>query len=159
MLTGWIKSNYRGVYKEAKAQLNHGFVSVTAIPFLYRPGEVLVCKVTKGIQGYITVGYPQEEHPMAWKANLSTFAYDGRFYRVRASRRIKHELDDENPEVDVATLGVLPLRLAADDIRKKLERRGKMMWACRHRNIVAYDSECEDIQRFQGVSDKRLSHR
>jgi hypothetical protein len=152
MLTGWIEDNYRGVYDEAEAQLHRGFVSASTMPFLYKPGEVLVCQVTKGIQGYIAVGWLQQDGLLSWTARMSTYAYDGRFYRVRASRRILPEFDDENLEVDIATLSVLPLRLAGAEIRNKLQRRGEMMWACRHRNIVACDSESEDIKRLQGVS-------
>lgn len=78
---------------------------------------------------------------MAWE-----YGFDGEFYRHNSTLTIELEFDEDHPEVDMAKLSVMPLRFAGGDIRAKLDRRGRVMWTCRHRNLIAYyDKAADDL--------------
>jgi len=171
MLAEWIEHNYSQTYKEAEAQFSRGFVSATSMPFFCRPGEVLVSRTDKGIRGYIADSWadeqpregsfkerPRERSPKrCWQIKAYSYGYDGHFYRDDTNLRVELDFDDDHPEVDTKDLEVLPLRLASDEFRLKLERRGQMMWACRHRSIVSYDDKGGET--LDGVSLTYLSLR
>ena len=171
MLTEWIEHNYSHTYKEAEAQFSRGFVSAKSMPFFCRPGEVLVSRTDKGIRGYIADSWadeqpregsfkerPRERSPKrCWQIKAYSYRYDGHFYRDDTNLKMELSFDDDHPEVDTKDLEVLPLRLASDELRLKLERRGKMMWACRHRSIVSYDDKGGETP--DGVSLTYLSLR
>jgi len=155
LLGGWIDRNYGRTYQDAEKKLSRGLVSGSIMPFFVRPGEVLVSHDPKGIQGYISESWAVREIPSqlsgpgedgkkkkeTWSVKCFSYSYNGRFFRSSSTLLIELESDDENSDIDIAKLQVLPLRLAADEIRIKLERRGRMMWACRNRKLVAYDDE------------------
>ncbi|KAJ4309665.1 hypothetical protein N0V84_011385 [Fusarium piperis] len=53
LLTGWIDQNYNGIYTETRSEFNHRRVCWSTMPFFIQPGEVLISKNDKCIQGYI----------------------------------------------------------------------------------------------------------
>jgi hypothetical protein len=160
LLSKWIDQNYGQMYSNVDAQFSRGYVSASTMPFFVRPTEVLVSKTRKEICGYIAECWTskQDAPPRAlpgifddpagkkqasetWDVSAWSYQYDGRFHRVNSTLHIelRFEDDDNGSEVDIATLNVLPLRFASDEFKAKLDRRGRLMWACRHRNLIAYD--------------------
>lgn len=79
-----------------------------------------------------------------WQVRAWTYNYDGRFSRSSTDLYIDLEFDEEDPDVDLNDLNVLPLRFAHPDVRDQLARRGRTMWACRHRKFVTYNSSLEN---------------
>jgi len=155
LLGGWIDRNYGRLYQDAEKKFSRGLVSASTMPFFVKPGEVLVSYGTKGIQGYISEswvvredlpnllgrGKGGEKKKATWSVKCWSYSYNGRFSRSSSDIRIEFECGDDHSGIDIAKLQVLPLRLATDEIRIKLERRGRMMWACRNRKLVAYDDK------------------
>lgn len=148
MLTEWIEQSYVQMYTEAKIQFSRGLVSTKSMPFFCKPGEVLAFKNDKGIRGYIADSWAHKRPSTlrdlnnrveTWLVRAHNYGYDGRFYRIEETLLVNLEFNDDQTEVEIKDLRVLPLRLATDEVRCKLERRGHMMWACRHRSLVAYD--------------------
>ena len=60
------------------------------------------------------------------------------------------EFENKHPGVDIAKVGVLLLRLSDEEIRTKLDHRGRMMWARRYKNPIAYKYKTDESPR--GVS-------
>ena len=155
LLGGWIDQNYGQIYQDADSKFSRGLVSNSTMPFFVRPGEVLVSYDPKGIQGYISESWAVREIPSqlsgrdeddekkkeTWSIKCWSYSYNGRFSRSSSDLPIEFECGDDHSDIDIAKLQVLPLRLATDEIRIKLERRGRMMWACRNRKLIAYDDK------------------
>ncbi|KAG5810806.1 hypothetical protein H9Q74_003957 [Fusarium xylarioides] len=159
LLTEWIDRNYSEMYAEAETKFSEGHVSKTTMPFFIRPGEVLVSKNEKGIQGYLSGSWPVKLHSITsspdypngppkvaqtWSVNAWSYGYDGKFYRNSTTLYIELKFDEDNPDVSIARLNILPIRFGNSEFRNKLDRRGRTMWACRKRNLVAYKDTTED---------------
>ena len=153
LLTQWIDHNYSETYAAADERLSLGRVSSSIMPFFIKPGEVLVAKDAKDIQGYIAKSWPTtglirytpsshtngpQKISQPWTIDAWSYKYDGSFYIHSTKLTITLEFDEDNPEVNVAELNVLPLRFGSDEFRTMLEHRGRTMWACRRRNLVSY---------------------
>ncbi|KAK3361879.1 hypothetical protein B0T24DRAFT_670835 [Lasiosphaeria ovina] len=158
LLTGWIDQNYGWVHSEVDRQLSNGRISSSAMPYFVRPGEVLLERSSKGIQGWIADSWtmkastktdvrpsPSASEPAkiteTWTVRAWSYKYDGAFFREYSTLDIKLEYEDGQPDIDMATLQVVPLRFAAEDFHARLERRGVMWWACRHTKLVSYDTD------------------
>ncbi|PNP60836.1 hypothetical protein FNYG_14456 [Fusarium nygamai] len=159
LLTEWIDRNYSEMYSEAETKFSEGHVSKTTMPFFIQPGEVLVSKNEKGIQGYMAESWPVKSYSttsppdypngapkvtQTWSVKAWSYGYDGKFYRNSTTLRIDLEFDEDNPDVSIAKLNILPIRFGSSEFRTKLDRRGRTMWACRKRNLVAYKDTTED---------------
>jgi hypothetical protein len=170
LLTEWIDRNYSEMYSEVETKFSEGHVSKTTMPFFVQPGEVLVSKNEKGIQGYIAESWPviicsatsPPDHPngtpkvsQTWFVKAWSYGYDGKFYRKSTKLDIDLEFDEDNPDVSIAKLNILPIRFGNSEFRTKLDRRGRAMWACRNRNLVAYKDTTEDD--LSGVSKQLYS--
>ncbi|RKL45098.1 hypothetical protein BFJ72_g3748 [Fusarium proliferatum] len=159
LLTEWIDRNYSEMYAEVETKFSEGHVSKTLMPFFIQPGEVLVSKNEKGIQGYIAGSWPGKARSntlspdysngppkvtQSWSVDAWSYGYDGKFYRNSITLFINLEFDEDNPDVSIAKLNILPIRFGNSEFRTKLDRRGRTMWACRKRNLVAYKDTTED---------------
>ncbi|EWG38425.1 hypothetical protein FVEG_01636 [Fusarium verticillioides 7600] len=159
LLTEWIDRNYSEMYAEVETKFSEGHVSKTTMPFFIQPGEVLVSKNEKGIQGYMAESWPVKLHSttsppdypngapkvsQAWSVKAWSYGYDGKFYRNSTTLYIDLKFDEDNPDVSIAKLNILPIRFGNSEFRTKLDRRGRTMWACRKRNLVAYKDTTED---------------
>ncbi|KAF5594801.1 AAA family ATPase [Fusarium pseudoanthophilum] len=161
LLTEWIDRNYSEMYAEVEAKFSEGHVSKTTMPFFIQPGEVLVSKNEKGIQGYMAESWPVKLHSttsppdypngapkvsQTWYVKAWSYGYDGKFYRNSTTLYIDLKFDEDNPDVSIAKLNILPIRFGSSEFRTKLDRRGRTMWACRKRNLVAYkDTTGDDL--------------
>lgn len=52
-LTEWINANYSELYDRIDSQFERGMVSAVSISFLFRPGDVLVCKDQDNVEAYL----------------------------------------------------------------------------------------------------------
>ncbi|RSL42645.1 hypothetical protein CEP51_016457 [Fusarium floridanum] len=166
LLTGWIDDNYSGIYTNAKSEFDHGLVCQSTMPFFIQPGEALISKNDDGIQGYIAESWPtkvsttrhhsspsqREPHKVSqrWAVQAWCYRYDGGFYRRNISLYITLDPSEDEGKVDIAKLQVLPLRLEGGNARVKLDRRGRLLWACRHRKLIEYKDEAEDDSSREG---------
>lgn len=159
LLTQWIDDNYSEMHAGAEAKFAAGYVCESTMPFFIRPGEVLVSKDDKGVHGHIADSWLRASHPNdrrkispQWSIDCWSYGYDGKFYRETTVLTVVSEFDDDNPDVSISKLNVLPLRFGDDEFRSKLDRRGRVMWACRKRNLISYKDINEND--FPSVSFK-----
>ncbi|KAK3367636.1 hypothetical protein B0H63DRAFT_489537 [Podospora didyma] len=155
LLTSWIDSCYGWIYSEVVRQFGRGLVSSSSMPYFVRPGDVLVSRDSKGIQGHIAESWtkrsPAETPSLKrkgstkitelWTVQAWSYRYDGKFCQNRSTLEIKLEYEEDQPNVDITTLDVMPLRFAPSDFRVKLERRGRTWWGCRRTKLISYNAE------------------
>lgn len=160
LLAKWIDGNYSDVHTKAQSKFSSGYVSESTIPFFVQPGEVLLSKNEKGIQGHIAESWPNKElstfgsppeYPneprkitQRWSVNVWSYKYDGKFYRSHSTLYINIEFDEDNSDVSIEKLSILPMRFGNDEFRTKLDCRARTMWACRKRNLIAYKDNSEN---------------
>jgi hypothetical protein len=153
-LTSWIEGNYGALYDKIDNQFLSARVSSKSIEYLVRPGHVLVAKDDKSLPlGYIATSRPQllecqEREPhehgkpkyqWAFSMRARRYGYDGELYRKDEDLHLKFEAQTEDSEVDILDLDLVPLRYAGEQMKDRLERRGKTFWKCRTRRLVSYD--------------------
>ncbi|KAL3605320.1 hypothetical protein FPOAC2_00263 [Fusarium poae] len=153
LLTEWIDNNYSKIHADVEHKFSEGYVSDSTMPFFIQPGEVLVSMNEKGISGYIAESWPTggpvifaspsrpngpRKATQRWAVNAWSYGYDGGFYKDSTMLTLNLEFDEDNPDVSIAKLNVLPIRFGNRDFQTKLERRGRTMWACKGRNLIAY---------------------
>ncbi|RBR25419.1 uncharacterized protein FIESC28_01856 [Fusarium coffeatum] len=154
LLTQWIDNNYGKTHTEVEAHFSRGYISEQTMPFFVRPGEVLVSKTAKGIQGYIAKSWAtkvesgdipsiQPNVPdsvsQSWKIDAWSYGYDGKFYIKSTTLKVTLEFNEGSLYANIMDLDILPMRLSTKESQTLLERRGKTMWACRKRNLVTYN--------------------
>lgn len=85
LLTGWIDLHYNEVYNTAEDELAAGMVSKLSVPFLIRPGDVLVSKETNDVHGFVCQNWGRlhGESPSSAK--------DGRLGKISRISRSKSE--------------------------------------------------------------------
>ncbi|KAM0230508.1 hypothetical protein ACHAPO_009273 [Fusarium lateritium] len=153
LLTEWIDNNYSKIHADVEDKFSQGYVSESTMPFFIQPGEVLVSMTEKGISGYIAESWPSKvvanytapsrpngprKMTQRWAVDAWSYGYDGSFYKDSTVLSLNLEFDEDKPDVSIAKLNVLPIRFGNRDFQTKLERRGRTMWACRGRNLIAY---------------------
>lgn len=168
ILTSWITRNYEQRYTEVKNYLEKGVVTLRAMPFLLRPGDVLVWKekgktkaaITSSVISQISPpilywdasrmvefgdnvdgGTKRGEFSTIWRVDVWSYKFNGEFLRDRRWKEIKFKASSLEQEVDISKLGVYPLRFADEETRHQLETRGKTFWTCRHRNLVSHKGD------------------
>ncbi len=164
VLTDYINKAYEPVYDRADALFSRNKVSFESMPFLVRPGDVLVSKTAKRIHAfqseswthqttsgspYMTIdpaqlGSGSKRRLWAWKVNVWSYGYDGAFYRKRSGISIEFSAETPDEEIDMSTLTYVPLRFAGDEGRQRLAQRGAKFWSCRHHRLVSYEGSVAD---------------
>ncbi|KAJ4016340.1 hypothetical protein NW752_003462 [Fusarium irregulare] len=158
LLTQWIDRNYGKLYADVDEQLSYGHVSESTMPFFIKPGEVLVSKDGKGIQGFIAQSWPTKGHSdhtpssdsnapqnvsQSWKVDAWCYKFDGAFYTHCTKLTIPLQFDKKKSYVDIAEQNTLPIRFGSKELRAMLGRRCGTLWACRKRNLIAYHDTSE----------------
>ncbi|GKU06988.1 aaa family atpase [Fusarium langsethiae] len=133
LLTEWIDQNYSKMHADVEDKFSQGYVSESTMPFFIRPGEVLVSMNERGISGYIAESWPSHSF-----TNYAPPPHPNGPRKV-TQRWIDLEFDEDSPDGSIAKLNILPIKFGNQDFRVKLERRGRTMWACRGRNLIAYN--------------------
>ncbi len=162
LLTGWIEDNYGDIYSKVKEQFSRGVVSSSTMPFFVLPQDVLVSRQsTAATQCYTASSWARktvsgntlnrfqsfedkEEVFDVWQVKVWSYGYDGGFYRNDSELSIRLKLDEKNPEIEIATLEVFPLRFASAELQSLVERQGRVVWKCRYRSLVSYEENRED---------------
>ncbi|RGP66302.1 aaa family atpase [Fusarium sporotrichioides] len=165
LLTEWIDTNYGKMHTEVEDRFSRGYVSESTMPFFIQPGEVMVSMNERGISGHIAVSWPSHDstkystpsHPnkprkvtQRWSVDVWSYGYDGSFYKDYTTLTINLEFDEDSPDASIANINILPIRFGNQDFRTKLERRGRTMWACRRRNLIAYNDPNDNSLSSEG---------
>ncbi|KAL8369867.1 hypothetical protein RB595_000290 [Gaeumannomyces hyphopodioides] len=140
LLANWIEENYSKAYAGAETLFAKGLVSRPTMPFFVKPGEVVVSKRNQVIQGHVVASWSWSLASLRWKASTWLYGFDGSFYEVWEDLYVNPSFDNNHHTAEIAQLEILPLRLTSSEFHTKLERRGRMFWDCRYRNLVAYEN-------------------
>ena len=178
LVTTWIEDNYGEKYALVDEQLNRGVITQETVPFLFKPGEVIVWENKREVHAAMARSWTSVEkshHPhhlryppipqtkdqewlksfansevtiMRWRVDTWRYEYDGKFLRKGQSMEIFCSAASSDTELSVNKLNKYPLKYASEDIKLALEKRGTTFWGCRHRRLVSY----EDVRGVYGVS-------
>ncbi|KAI8630550.1 AAA family ATPase [Xylariaceae sp. FL1651] len=169
LLTSWIGDNYGAKYNFVDEQLERGVISHDSMPFLVRPGDVLIWESKHELHTSITKSWPKQDansivaqaadmmKEMDWDNNRSTaiqllttwsvdswkYVYDGQFLRKQQVVKIVLEHELPHDEFRIQRLNTYPLRFADRRLSVTLENRGKTSWRCRQQILVSYNDERE----------------
>ncbi|KAK0724042.1 hypothetical protein B0H67DRAFT_679768 [Lasiosphaeris hirsuta] len=162
-LTGWIEQEYGDLYNGADNQFSKGVVSAETMPFLVKPGDVLISTSGSTLNAQIANSWadPTRGGPLlkqedsfkdsntdcdrpswSWKVDAWGFEYDGQFYRRYSTQTIKLTAQDAQSEVSINKLKVYPIHYAdKSGAVERLKSRGTKFWTCRNRRLVAYEDD------------------
>ncbi|KAK7990084.1 hypothetical protein PG989_010399 [Apiospora arundinis] len=165
-LTSWIEEHYASKYALADAQFSRRVVSQETMPFLVKPGDVLVWEHRREVHSAIAkdwlkqtsapvshnsngekevdwsrAGKSTNKSSTTWSTDGWSFEYDGEFHRHKKSLQILLEFDGASEELPINKLSKYPLRFTSSQIRACLERRGRIFWKCRNKHLVSYNGE------------------
>lgn len=148
LLTSWIEEQYAEMFYRVGNALNRGVVTGNTMPFLVKPGDVLVWKEKGELNAVIAKGWACQESPIEEEAALNTtkwtvdswrFVFDGRFDRKKHPVDIVLSSDEPDEEIRIEELNVHPLDYAPAQVKLMLEKRGESFWRCRNQYLVSYE--------------------
>jgi len=161
-LIDWIERNYAPLYDQIDNQFRRGRVSNASMEYLVRPGDVLI-SISEGVpMGNLATSRPfpinkpklslpgpndllgmseqhQKSHHWRWSVMSYSYTYAGHFSQNDMTLTLDFETETEDGEIDISSLGVVPLEYASREVRERLERRGKTFWKCRNKQLVSYE--------------------
>ncbi|KAK4077780.1 uncharacterized protein Triagg1_3474 [Trichoderma aggressivum f. europaeum] len=173
LLTNWIDANYSELYDQIDSQFKRGAVSATSLPFLVQPGDVLVRWDAEGVEAFLAMSWlhkkkknseiqehledsdwtflsaPWSKKFESWEVDAWSYVYSGNFYRVVGRLDINLDVDEAGTEIPIVNLNVFPLRFASQELRERLERRGKIFWNCGYGNYISYDNQNKNEEHAQ----------
>ncbi|KAH7397602.1 AAA family ATPase [Cadophora sp. MPI-SDFR-AT-0126] len=164
LVTTWIEDNYGEKYGLVEKQLERGVISQETVPFLFKPGDVIVWEAKREIHAAIARSWPAQTSTeflsqsnkerdwskvaldtdklsMKWKLESWRYQYDGQFLRKQQSVEVIYSATSMDEEVSISKLNVYPLRYAPEVFRSILEKRGRTFWRCRYQKVVSYDDD------------------
>ncbi|KAK8103694.1 uncharacterized protein PG998_010727 [Apiospora kogelbergensis] len=164
--TSWIDEHYSQKFALAEDHLSRRVVSEETMPFLVKPGDVLVWEQRRKIHAVVAkdwlrrtssprIHQVNKEREMNWSKTetssniVSTrwstdgwhFEFDGEFHRKTMSIDVNLRFDESEEEINIDKLTKYPLRFASSRIEASLERRGTIFWKCRNQHLVSYEDE------------------
>ncbi|KAI0871174.1 AAA family ATPase [Hypoxylon argillaceum] len=166
LLTSWIDANYGIRYDLVDQQLAEGLISSKSMPFLVKPGDVLVWEAKGEPHAVIAKSWPvqndvvetkawdlmgdidraREDGPAfrsrsTWKVDGWRYAYDGRLLREDWPLEIVLESKYPDDQIPIQDLSAYPLKFAKPRVAATLEKRGQTFWKCRQQKFVSYDNK------------------
>lgn len=167
LLTGWIEDTYKDRYEFSKRCLDRGVVTLSTMPFLFQPGDVVVWKEKDEWNASVCRRWPSQtsspiiywntnrtdwtagrvggailtetkQFSTTWEFESWKFHYDGSFKRDISVQKVVFKASSLDEEVRIAKLNIYPLKFADEEVKSLLEERGRRFWRCRYRNFVSH---------------------
>lgn len=82
--------------------------------------------------------------PSYWRVEAWSWEFNGSFAKTKLQFDIALPTYEEDHLVQINSLAVHPVRFADDEMKNRLERRGKTFWSCRRKQLVSYQVEAEE---------------
>ncbi|KAK8114658.1 hypothetical protein PG999_006727 [Apiospora kogelbergensis] len=167
LLTSWIEEKYAGTYDRVDDQFRRGVVSQETMPFLVKPGDVLVWEEKRKVYAAVSrdwlrqssaptasraikdkerdwtnAGQSASKFSTKWCVDGWDIGFDGEFYRRKTTVGLVLDCEQDDEEVEIADLKARPLQYAPPRFKAYLEKRGRSFWRCRvdrNRQLVAYE--------------------
>lgn len=181
LLTSWIEEHYAEKFDRVDDQLKRGVISEDTMPFLVKPGDVLVWKDVREVKAVVAKSWPTRKPPIngfqgrrskeqewtsdegksekrktIWTVDSWNFRYDGKFYRKEHRVEIVLSSDQAEDEVQIEELETYPLHYANPQFKIDLENRGSSFWRCRHQNLLSYEHIPGENQRDEQNNGERF---
>lgn len=151
----WVNDNYETEYAYVDNQIERGVISCQSMKYLIRPGDLLVLHESDRPRAYQATswvfslpmprGHPSKEDVgifnKSWNVRAWSYGFDGVFYQQSSLLEIELDVTDPHEEVELRSLKVTALEWAFPGVRKTLELRGKMYWACRKKKFISCRGE------------------
>jgi hypothetical protein len=171
LVVDFIEEGYLAEWQKADTMFESGYVSLTTMPYLVKPGEVIVTIDEGQVFGLVAYSwaYTRAQRPLRdmwqrylektetaipkslWSVNGWAYNFDGEIYKKGQSCELSLSVRTEDEEVKMSELNFYPLRFATQEVREKLELRGKTYWTlCRSQKLVSYQED--DSENLRGVS-------
>lgn len=145
-----IEANYALLFNAVDGQLHRGRVSHFSMPFLFRPGEVLVLSEAGVSKGHVALACPKAEDDtwedkhaskktVSWSILCHSLEYSGEFYLSKGKVDVVLETELPDDEVDISTLNAIPLKYVAHGVQQRLAQRAKKWWKLRTKQLVSHN--------------------
>jgi hypothetical protein len=148
-------------YDSARRLVEKGQVNQLTMPFLVRPGHVLVRPDGDRTTAFVVTSWPSspidnpppvpelghdglKKRRHAWLVSAWRWRYDGSFYKQHQDLKLDLELEYDSEIVSVSALGYVPLKFAGDEIEQRLRARAQKFWKVRHRGFITYQGNSHD---------------
>jgi hypothetical protein len=82
--------------------------------------------------------------PSYWRVNAWSWEFAGSFEKKTCPVDIELPTHEQDELVQINSLAVRPVRFAGEEVKSRLERRGKTFWSCRRKQLVSYHVEAEE---------------
>lgn len=79
-----------------------------------------------------------------WRVNAWSWEFAGSFEKKTGPVDIELPTYEQDELVQINSLDVRPVRFAGDEVKNRLEKRGKTFWSCRRKQLVSYQVEAEE---------------
>ena len=152
-LVNWIEQNYAAVYNRIDEQFGRGRVSNLSMPYFIHPDDVLVLNEDGMVRGYLATSHSIRQKPFSsrWDIKARCLTYLGGFKYNDRSLSVNLEANENDGEVDISSLDLMPFRHASSEIKEKLLHRGKTFWECRDKKLVAYEGKPSELHMVRDV--------
>ncbi|KAK8121675.1 hypothetical protein PG984_010345, partial [Apiospora sp. TS-2023a] len=157
LLTNWIEETYGDKYQQVDELLGRGLITQDTVDFLFHPGQLIVRNSDTGPRGYKAASWLTKTsasggdsnaidglEKSTYNLNVWYYNYNGGFWKGTEDLSFSICTSENQPEIQIDTLSVFPLRFANTELGSRLERRGETFWKCRRRRYVSYTSKNED---------------
>ncbi|EAQ83654.1 hypothetical protein CHGG_10058 [Chaetomium globosum CBS 148.51] len=160
----YLEKTLGPLYQDVSGQLSSGRISLGALQFLVKPGDIVVqprpCPTAFMLNGWGSskpFWGPQSPTTMEEKGTTSDRASEnthqvwsvaGWNLEIKHGKLSRHQevlelrIDHSTTELfDVTSLEWYPLRYASEEIKSLLSKRGHTYWHCRERRFVGYSNQ------------------
>lgn len=153
LMTDWIEKEYGDEYSRAHMLFQRGLATKFTMSYLVGPGEVFTYRENGQIRAYRARSWPKDRsHDTGspthrrdvqdWEVVAWAYRYNGQFWQHIESLKLYFaSAPEDNAEVAISSLRIVPLRFEPEELKLKLTRRGETFWKCRHQRFVSIRSQ------------------
>jgi hypothetical protein len=121
-------------YDEADALFAKGLVTEFHLPKLFSQNDLLVTMQRGEPCAYSLEIFPEDLHQEAIPLDCWAWRFDGQFWKFQTSFNV--EVPSNISQMPITDLSIYPLKYAIDDLRGRLEDRGRTFWSLRNGSYV-----------------------
>jgi len=158
----YILDRFGAEYSRADSMMSNGIITRQYIKYLFKPGQLVLSKEDRSESAYLTTSWPdfsgvqrqwkpsqmrkteQTERDMDEDTICSFKGWSWHFHGSFETNSVVLFLrlpESGLDELCITDLNVYPLRYASESVQARLERRGRILWSCRFRRLVSYQSQ------------------
>jgi AAA+ superfamily predicted ATPase len=162
LMRRYVLDQFGAEYSRADNMMSSGIITRQYIKYLFKPGQLVLSKGDHSESAYLTTSWPefsgvQQQRKVSQMHKIrpterdvdedTICSFEGQSWHFHGSFETKSTIlvlrlpESGREELCITDLNVYPLRYASETIQARLERRGEILWSCRFRRLVSYQSE------------------